>query len=326
VRSGMRYVLFVANDGLDAVEGASILRRAPHARAFRVVCANPDGLTPDCADSIAAATPSAAMGALESLPRPTLVMTVGNTPLALWASMWAAHNGIPTMHHHAGLRGSSLASDRIGIALDATSDLLSFIARRDQQHAGFSSATTRVVGWPSMEAWAASLPSAIGIEPGSSGCLVLLGPASANQYGRIAKVIDACMHACRRFTVYASREFRDTIVRVGVPLPDGFELHVPNGMEEVAEGVAKCKMLVANDERLQALSAVAGCPVVLVDEKPSIRWLAGQGDYVRHVDMSEPPAATLVQRFWECLPDEPFRLAGVPKASTAVMEWIKPFL
>jgi len=327
VSPAMRHVLFIASDGLDAVEGAAIMRRAPHSKAFRVVCARQDGLVPADMEPIDASTPAAAMSALDSLPKPTLVVSVGNTPLALWASMWAVHHGIPTMHHHAGLRGSDLASDRIGTAIDATSDLLSFMARQDQRCAAFSSGTARIVGWPSMEAWSGCLPSTLRAEQGESGCLALLGPASPSQYGRIAKIVDACMHACRRFTVYASKEFRDTIVKVNVPLPDGFELRVPAGAAELAEGVAKSRMLVTNDERLQALSAVAGCPIALVGGKPSIRWLIRQGpEYAVHVDMSDHSAAGAIRRFWDSLPPEPFRVAPTPASASAVVEWVRPFL
>lgn len=328
----MRYVLFVASDGLDALEGDAVLRKAPHSKSIRVVCASPDGLTPDSAEPLQASNPAEAHQSLSDLPRPSLVVVVGNTPLALWASMWAACEGIPVMHHQAGLRScaglpETDVANRLGTALDATADLLSFIDRRDQKKtAHFSPSATRVVGWPSIEAWSRRLPSA-GVGAGTSGCLALLGPMSPDQHGRVAKIIDACMLACRRFLVYASPQFRDMIVKVGVPLPDGFELRVPDDPDEMAKGVAKCRMLVTNDERLQALSAASGCHTVLVGLPPTIRWLTDQGSqYVVHVDMAAPSAAKVIGRFWESLPDLPFSTAVVPDASGSMAAWMRPFM
>lgn len=329
----MRYVLFVASDGLDALEGDAVLRKAPHSKSIRVVCASLDGLAPESAESIQASNPAEAHQSLSDLPRPSLVVVVGNTPLALWASMWAACVGIPVMHHQAGLRSCAGLSEtepanRFGTALDATSDLLSFIDSRDQlKTAHFSPMATRVTGWPSIEAWSRRLPSRSEVGAGASGCLVLLGPMSPDQHGRVTKIIDACMLACRRFRVYASSQFRDMIVKVGVPLPNGFELRVPDGPDEVADGVAKCRMLVTNDERLQALSAASGCHTVLVGHPPTIRWLTDQGSkYVVHVDMASPTAARTIGKFWESLPDLPFSTAVVPDASASMAAWMQPFM
>lgn len=329
----MRYVLFVASDGLDALEGDAVLRKAPHSKSIRIVCASPDGLTPDSAEPIQASTPAEAQQSLSDLPRPSMVVVVGNTPLALWASMWAACGGIPVMHHQAGLRSNAgvpetNSANRLGTALDATADMLSFIDRRDQKKtAHFASSATRVIGWPSIEAWSRRLPSRSEVGAGASGCLVLLGPMSPDQHGRVTKIIDACMLACRRFKVYASSQFRDMIVKVGVPLPSGFELRVPDDPEELADGVAKCRMLVTNDERLQALSAASGCHTVLVGQSPTIRWLTDQGTkYAIHVDMATPSAAGSIGQFWESLPDLPFSTAVVPDASSSMAAWMRPFM
>ncbi len=329
----MRYVLFVASDGLDALEGDAVLRKAPHSKSIRVVCASPDSLTPDSAEPMQASSPAEAHQSLSDLPRPSLVVVVGNTRLALWASMWAACAGIPVMHHHAGLRScagtpETDSANRLGTAMDATSDLLSFIDRRDQRKTTpFSPSATRVIGWPSIESWSRRLPSSAEVGAGASGCLALLGHMSPDQHGRILKVIDACMLACRRFRVYASPQFRDMIVKVGVPLPDGFELRVPDDPDELAEGVAKCRMLVTNDERLQALSAASGCHTVLVGHPPTIRWLTDQGDkYSIHVDMGAATAAREIGRFWESIPNLPFSTAVVPNASDSMVAWMRPFI
>ncbi len=328
----MRHVLFIASDGLDALEGDAVLQKAPHSKSIRVVCASPDGLTPDSAEPICASNPAEAHQALNGLPRPSMVVVVGNTPLALWASLWASSEGIPVMHHHAGLRSSAGLpetnfANRLGMALDATADLLSFIDSRDQKKTmHFAASATKVVGWPSIEAWSRRLPSSE-IGTGVSGCLALLGSMSSDQYGRVAKIMDACMLACRRFRVYASPQFRDMIVKVGVPLPDGFELRVPDNPDELAEGVAKCRMLVTNDERLQSLSAASGCHTVLVGQPPTIRWLTDQGNkYAIHVDMGASIAAATICRFWESLPDLPFSTAVVPDASGTMAAWMRPFI
>lgn len=318
----MRYVLFVAADGLDALEGEAILRKAPHSRSFRIVCADM-WLAPESAEAIFASTPPEAWEALDSLPRPSLVVVVGNTPLALWASMWGLHRSVPVMHHHAGLRGRDPDSDKVGVAIDATADLLSFIASRDQRRASFSLGAARVIGWPSMEVWARAIPP--DAESGASGCLALLGRVSPNQYGRVAKIIDACMHACRRFSVYASEDFRDMIVKVGVPLPDGFEMRVPSAAAELATAAAKCRMLVTNDERLQALAAATGRHVALVGSHgPSIRWLVEQG-HAKHIEMSSPRAAADLADFWTSIPGESATPVP-PDASSAMVDWVRPFL
>jgi len=329
----VRYVLFVASDGLDALEGDAILRKAPHSKSIRIVCASSDGLTPDSAEPMSASTPAEAQRSLDEMPRPSMVVVVGNTPLALWASMWAARDGIPVMHHQAGLRSSAgepeaISANKFGTALDATADMLSFIDSRDQKKtAHFAASGRRVIGWPSIEAWSRRLPSRSEVGAGASGCLVLLGPMSPDQHGRVTKIIDACMLACRRFKVYASSQFRDMVVKVGVPLPSGFELRVPDDPEELADAVAKCRMLVTNDERLQALSAASGCHTVLVGPSPTIRWLMDQGSkYTIHVDMAAPSAAKAVGQFWESLPDLPFSTAVVPNASSSMAAWMRPFM
>ena len=319
-----KHILFVASDGLDALEGDALLRRAPHSKSVRVVCAERDAFMPDTAAEIRADTPAVAWDSLESLPRPSLLVAVGNTPVALWASMWAAHRGVPVMHHHAGLRGGGLAPDKAGAALDATADLLSFVARRDQGPARLSQAAARVVGWPALESWARLLPSPGEVESGLSGCLVLLGRATHNEYGRVTKILDACMHACRRFLVYASEDFRSTIVKVGVPLPDGFELRVPSGAEEVARGVAGCRMLVANDERLQALSVAAKRYAVLVGPEPRIKWPAEQG-CARWIDMAAPSAAAGMVESWGRA-GEPFDIAWGRSPAAEMMDWLRPFV
>lgn len=322
----VRYVLFVATDALDALDGGAIAQSAPHSEAVRVVCAEPDASGPYKIDAIAASTPAEAWESLEALPRPSLAITVGNTPLAAWASMWAAHRGVPTMHHHAGIRspgGIDRASDKIGTALDATADLLSLIARRDHGNVARFSPSFRIVGWPSIEAWVRLLPSAMKVEPGESGCLALLGHISPNEYGWIAKLFGCCRHVCRRFEVYASRDFRETIVKVGVPLPEGFSLRIFSDLSELADGVAKCRMLVTNDERLQALSAAAGTHTVLVGAPPSIRWLIDQGDYVRHLSILDSAAAAKMLAYWESLPNRNFHTDAVPDASSAVAEWVR---
>jgi len=325
----VRYALFVAADALDSLDGGAIAQSAPHSEAIRVVCAESDVSGPHKTNTIAASTPAEAWESLETLPRPSLVITIGNTPLAAWTSMWSAHRGVPTMHHHAGLRspgGLDRASDKMGTALDATADLLSLISRRDHGNVARFSPSFRIVGWPSIEAWVRLLPPALEVESGESGCLALLGHISPNKYGWIVKLLDCCRHVCKRFVVYASRDFRDTIVKVGVPLPDGFSLRVFSNLSELADGVAQCRMLVTNDERLQALSAAAGTHTVLVGGSPSIRWLIDQGDYVRHLDVSDPETAIKMLAYWESFPDRGFHTDVVPDASIAMVEWIRSYL
>lgn len=321
----MRYVLFVAADGLDALEGEAVRREAPYANAMRIVCARPGALAPESADPIPDGDPAEVARALDDLPRPSLVIVVGNTPLSFWAAAWAANKAIPVMHHHAGLRSGDYGSDKMGIASDAVADLLSFMDRRDQMHTQmFSPKAERVVGWPSLEVWKRHAASQIDAGSGSSGCLAIYGRVTPDQYGWATRLLDACRHACERFVVYASREFRDTIVKVQVPLPAGFRLKSFDDPAELARDVVQCRMFVTDDERLQAISAVTGRYTVVV--RPlSIRWLAGQSGFVRTVDFRDPKATQMIRLFWESIPGTPFDSDTPPPASQAMCDWLKSY-
>lgn len=324
----MRYVLLVAADGLDALEGEAICRHAPHSKAICVVCANmTDSLVPGQeVEAVYADSPPSLWEALDGLPRPSLVITIANSPIAVWTQLWAGERSVPTLHHHAGTRslnGTDCPRDRRGIALDATADLLSFVDRAAQQHAkSFQPAATRVVGWPSLEYWFRKIRNMDGGMVG--GCLVLTGPLPQDRYGLVNRTLDACRHSCRQFTIHAGPAFRDMIVKTGMPLPDGFVLKLLSDAEGLAASVAKCRMLVTNDDRLRALSVVLGKPTALIGLSPEMR--GPQADAVRHIDIMAPDAARRIHDLWEEVPELRFDpLEVTPSGGAAICEWLKPY-
>ena len=324
----MRYVLLVAADGLDALDGEAICRHAPHSKAIRVICANmTDSLIPGQeVEAVYADSAPLFWEAMDGLPCPSLVIAIANSPIAVWAQLWAGEHSVPTLHHHAGTRslnGADLLRDRRGIALDATADLLSFVDRSAQRHTkSFQPAATRVVGWPSLEYWFRTTRNMDGGMTG--GCLVLTGPLPRDRYGLVNKTLDACRHSCRQFTVHAGPAFRDMIVRTGMPLPDGFVLKPLSDAEGLAASVAKCRMFVTNDDRLQALSMVLGKPTALIGLSQGMH--CPQSDEVRHIDIRASDAARKIHDLWEAVPELRFDPLEAPPAGGAVIcEWLKPY-
>lgn len=324
----MRHVLLVASDGLDALEGEAICRHAPHSKAIRVICANmTDSLAPGQeVEAVYADSSPLLWEALDGSPLPSLVITISNSPIAVWAQLWAGEHSVPTLHHHAGTRslnGVGYLRDRRGIALDAIADLLSFIDRSAQRHTrSFQPAATRVVGWPSMEYWF-RITRNMNRET-AGGCLVLTGPLHQAQYGLVNKILDACRHSCRQFTIHAGTAFRDMIVRTGLPLPDGFVLKPLSDAAGLAASVAGCRMLVTNDDRLQALSVVLGKPTAIIGLLPEIRSL--QASAVRHIDIRAGDAARRIHDLWEEAPKLSFDpLEPAMNGGAAMCEWLKPY-